>query len=87
MDIESGAVTIHTLKRRRPGVVRQVPLPTVMLKELDHFFGLADAHRDARRARQPIWRWGRTTAWRRIKEVMAAAGISGTPAMPKRLAA
>jgi len=27
----------------------------------------------------------RTTAWRRVKEVIAAAGITGTPAMPKGL--
>jgi integrase len=33
-------------------------------------------------------RWpdqSRTTAWRRVKEVMEAANISGTPAMPKGL--
>ena len=28
---------------------------------------------------------GLFTAWRRVKEVMAAANVSGTPAMPKDL--
>jgi site-specific recombinase XerD len=32
-----------------------------------------------------IWRFSRTTAWRRVKEVMQEAGIAGTPAMPKGL--
>jgi integrase/recombinase XerD len=32
-----------------------------------------------------LWTWSRTTAWRRVKEVMAGAGVTGTPAMPKGL--
>jgi integrase/recombinase XerD len=32
-----------------------------------------------------LWRWSCTTAWRRVKEIMAAAGITGTPAMPRGL--
>jgi integrase len=72
IDIESGVASIETLKRRQRGVVRQVPLPRNLLDELNHSFQL-------RR------RWSRTTAWRRVKEVMAAADIIGTPAMPKGL--
>lgn len=36
-------------------------------------------------AHQRIWRFSRTTAWRYVKQVMAVAGITGTPAMPKGL--
>jgi integrase/recombinase XerD len=32
-----------------------------------------------------LWKWSRTTAWRRVKGVMAAAGISGAFAMPRGL--
>lgn len=41
--------------------------------------------RDSELANQRIWTWSRTTAWRRVKEIMAVAGISGTPAMTKGL--
>lgn len=34
IDIESGVASIQTLKRRKRGVVRQVPLPPKVLQEL-----------------------------------------------------
>ncbi len=85
IDIESGVASIETLKRCKRGIVRQVPLPPDLLSELDHYFGLRRLQRDAERATKRIWCWSRTTAWRRVKEVMAEAGISGTPAMPNGL--
>ncbi len=85
IDIESGAASITTLKRRKRGVVRQVPLPPELLTNLDHLFGLGAAQRDPERAGERIWRFSRTTAWRYVKAVMASAGITGTPAMPKGL--
>jgi integrase len=85
IDIESGVASITTLKRRRRGIVRQVPLPWDVLIELDREFDLRSVQHDAELANERIWRFSRTTAWRRMKEVMAAAGISGTPAMPKGL--
>lgn len=84
-DIGSGAVCIVTLKRRVPGVVRQVPLPRSLLRDLDRAFGLSRRQRDPDCASEPIWRWSRTTAWRRVKAVMRAAGIKGAPGMPKGL--
>jgi integrase len=85
IDIESGVASIQTLKRRKRGVVRQVPLPSDVLDELDREFKLREAQHDPELANQRIWRWSRTTAWRRVKEVMAEAGIAGTPATPKGL--
>jgi integrase len=85
IDIESGVASIHTLKRRKRGIVRQVPLPPTVLRELDHVFKLRIAQRDPPLATLRLWRWSRTTAWRYVKAVMAAAGITGTPAMPKGL--
>jgi integrase len=66
-------------------VVRQVPLPADLLDELDHEFGLRAAQHDPEVAQVRIWRFSRTTAWRRVKRVMAAASIVGTPTMPKGL--
>lgn len=42
IDIDSGVASIQTLKRRRRGVVRQVPIPREVLDELDHEFHLRD---------------------------------------------
>jgi integrase len=85
IDIESGAASITTLKRRKRGVVRQVPLPPYLLDELDQVFGLRAAQPDPALANERIWRFSRTTAWRYVKAIMAAAGVTGTPAMPKGL--
>jgi integrase len=85
IDIDSGVANIITLKRRKRGIVRQVPLPRGVLSELNHVFNIRRRQRDPDSASQRIWKWSRTTAWRRVKEVMAIADISGTPAMPKGL--
>lgn len=84
-DLEAGAANLATLKRRKRGLVRQVPLPGKLLDELDRTFGLRERQRCPTEAHRRIWRWGRTTAWRRVKEVMAKAEITGVPAMPKGL--
>jgi integrase/recombinase XerD len=85
IDIGSGVASIQTLKRRKRGIVRQVPLPSDVLNDLDNVFALTLAQRDPELAAERIWQWSRTTAWRRVKAIMAAAGIAGTPAMPKGL--
>ena len=85
IDIESGVANIETLKRRKRGIVRQVPLPPNLLNELAHFFKLRYRQRGPCLDGKRLWTWSRTTAWRRVKAVMTAAKISGTPAMPKGL--
>jgi integrase/recombinase XerD len=85
IDIESGTASIETLKRRKRGLVRQVPLPRELLSQLNRVFRLRFRQRDPELAGARLWTWSRTTAWRRVKEVMAAAGIIGAPAMPKGL--
>jgi integrase/recombinase XerD len=85
IDLDNGVANITTLKRRKRGLVRQVPLPRSVLSELSHVFSLRRRQRDPDSAYRRIWTWSRTTAWRRVKEVMAAANISGPFAMPKGL--
>jgi integrase/recombinase XerD len=85
IDLEAGVATLCTLKRRRLGVMRQVPLPGDLLLDLDHVFHLRVRQRNPQLACRPLWRWSRTTAWRCIKKVMAMAGTSGNAAMPKAL--
>jgi integrase/recombinase XerD len=83
VDVEGGAASIETLKRRKRRIVRQVPLPPQILRELDRVFKLRIAQRDPQLSSRRLWIWSRTTAWRWVKAVMASAGITGTPAMPK----
>lgn len=85
IDIESGVANLETLKRRKRGIVRQVPLPRDLLCQLNQIFRLRLQQRDPALANARLWKWSRTTAWRRVKQIMGAAGITGTPAMPKGL--
>jgi integrase/recombinase XerD len=85
IDADEGAIAFQTLKRRKPGVIRQVPLPPGLLAELEAEFGLRAAQYNPDLATRRIWRFSRTTAWRYVKRVMSAAGIAGAAAMPKGL--
>jgi site-specific recombinase XerD len=62
-----------------------VPLPPDSVGELEREFNLSAAQRDPEVANRRIWRFSRTTAWRYVKRIMAEAGITGMPAMPKGL--
>ncbi len=84
-DFFEQSIRIECLKKRRSGVFREVPVPAVFLTWLDQVHDVARAQRDPRAADQRLWPWCRTTAWKRVKEVMATAGIAGTQACPKGL--
>jgi integrase len=84
-DLEAGTVEIETLKRRKLGVVRQVPLPPDLLGGLCAWSGLAAMQRDPYQAYRRLWCWSRSTAWRHVKNIMGEAQISGNSAMPKGL--
>jgi integrase/recombinase XerD len=85
IDFGCGTANIETLKRRTRGIVRQVPLPRALLTELDRTFRVRELQRDPQLAVRRLWRWSRTTAWRRVKALMRTAGLSGTAATPKGL--
>jgi integrase len=85
IDLDSGVAILETLKRRQRGHIRQVPLPPSLLRDLDRTFGLRSRQRDPGLISQRIWPWSRTTAWRHMKAVMAAAQVCGPSAMPKGL--
>ena len=84
-DLETGTVALLTLKRRRKGVIRQVPLPPQIINELSAEFDLPGRLKDPQLAAERLWGWSRTTAWRWVKKVMHQAAIFGPAAMPKGL--
>jgi integrase len=77
IDADAGCVVFRTLKRRKLAF-RAVPVPTELLRDL---------HALARRKRpdEPLWRWCRQTAWRRVRWAMAEAGVTGVKATPRGL--
>lgn len=80
VDVNAGLVVIESLKKRRRGVFRQVPMPGSLLRRIEavHRFRYADPQ-------QLLWPWGRTTAWKYVKMVMLEAGIPAFCASPKAL--
>jgi len=85
LDLQACTANLVTLKRRKRGVIRQVPLPGRLLHELDRAFCIRERQQYPPTAQDRIWNWSRSTAWRRVKEVMAHAQITGLAASPKGL--
>lgn len=85
VDIVAGVVIVESLKKRRRGVFRALPVPRELLAELDRVHDLRSGHNDPARVTERIWKWCRTTAWHHVKACMEEAAISGQQAMPKGL--
>lgn len=77
VDLAAGVVVLESLKKRRKGIFRAVPVPRDLLHTLDA------VHNVCCMGESRLWDWSRTTAWRRVKEVMEAASIQGLYATPK----
>jgi len=80
VDGPAGEIVIRSLKKRRADVYRAIPLPAAVLAVVRRAAGNAITLPDQR-----IWPWCRATGWKRIKEVLAAAGVAGPHASPKGL--
>ena len=85
IDSAAGVIMIETLKKRRRGIFRALPVPAELLDELENVHGIRSCQADSKRKSEPIWQWCRTTAWHHVKSCMEEAGISGRQAMPKGL--
>jgi len=77
VDPGAGILVFESLKKRRKGIFRAVPVPGPFFETLNAVHNLA-ALGDGL-----LWDWSRTTAWRRVKEVMVVASINGLYASPK----
>jgi integrase/recombinase XerD len=86
VDPGDGVLVFESLKKRRKGVFRAVPVPPDFLGRLRLVHDLDTVHQGEDRGRGVrLWPWSRTTAWRRVSEVMEAAGLGGIHATPKGL--
>ncbi|WP_313030558.1 site-specific integrase [Brucella sp.] len=75
IDIENEVVVFETLKKRRAGIYRSVPVPQALMNTLD----LVHQVRRPGKLNRKLWQWSRVTAWRHIKAVMADAKIQDGP--------
>ena len=87
IDFSAQTVTFRSLKKRGKTVFRSVPVPPDYLDTLDMVHGIREAQKKGRSLHQvQLWNWSRSTAYRRVKEVMAAADLPDAPhATPKGL--
>lgn len=84
IDLASRAIIIESLKKRKRGVYRAVPVPDQLLARLEEVHDLRQA-KDNESQAVPLWPWSRTTAWSRVKTLMRCAQIPSSLAMPKAL--
>ncbi len=78
-------ITFNTLKRRKSGVMREVPVPRALVDRLEAELGFSQLAPEA-----ALWSINgdvvnRTTAYRWVKSVMRMAGVKGAMASPKGL--
>ena len=78
VDLTGKLLVFETLKRRRRGHYRAVPIPDVLVRLLRQL--LRDINPSER-----IWKMSRSTAYRLVKAYMALADVRGVQACPKGL--
>ena len=86
VDLSGRVIVLEGLKKPKRGVYRPVPVPPELVDALALVHNIRDAQKRGKGLKRRLWPWGRMTAWRRVTEVIAAAGIPDGPhACPKGL--
>src|SRR3954452_3612537 len=68
VDLDAGVLTFESLKKRRTGVFRSVPVPPALLDALDLVHGIRELQTRRGRGRGVrLWPWSRMTGWRRAR--------------------
>lgn len=86
IDPEECRIIIRSLKKRGPlkgRHLRAVPVPDSFMRRLCAVHAIAQSQANGDQAR--LWPFSRTTAWKRVRAVMAAAGLSGRKACARGL--
>lgn len=85
IDKPAGVIIVESLKKRRRGIFRALPVPAGLLDELEEVHEIRKRQAHPQLGSEPLWKWCRTTGWHHVKSCMVDAGISGRQAMPKGL--
>jgi integrase len=85
LDEANGTINVQTLKRRKSGVIRAVPVPHELFLYLNGVHHWREARENAIGADRRLWTFSRTTAWRRVKYVAQLANSPQYLRSPKVL--
>jgi integrase/recombinase XerD len=86
VDLAGGLLVLESLKKRRGGIHRAVPVPPALLDALDLAHGIRRLQSRRGKGRGVrLWPWSRMTGWRVVHRVMQDAGLAGPHASPKGL--
>ncbi len=86
VDLAAGTLVFESLKKRRSGIYRSVPVPPALLEALDLVHRVRELQGKRGRGRDlQLWPWSRMTGWRAVHAVMEAAELDGAHASPKGL--
>jgi integrase/recombinase XerD len=87
IDLSAKQIRFESLKKRKRGVWRAVPVPSDLLDILDMVHGIREIQKKGKaRINDRLWSWSRMTAWRKMDGLMKAAGVKDGPhASPKGL--
>jgi integrase/recombinase XerD len=84
IDIGTCSLVVETLKRRRRGVYRAIPVPRELITLLGESYNSINCGNSGLRESR-IWPVSRTTAWKWVKMAMREAGIADEIAKPRAL--
>ncbi|PCJ62748.1 MAG: integrase [Bacteroidetes bacterium] len=77
IDLGSNAIIVRSLKKRREGVYRIIPMPSGYLDTLNIAHDIREAQKRPKTANVPLWSWSRQHASTYIiKPIMIDSGIS-----------
>ena len=83
-DLAAGVLVVESLKKRRSGIYRVVPVPPVLLDALDLVHGIRELQ--ARRGKGRgihLWPWSRMTGWRAVTLLWRLRGWTGLTPHPR----
>ena len=84
VDFDDGVIVLESLKKRQKGIYRAVPVPPRLLDMLELVHSIRATQEGGKRKNKVLlWKLSRSTAWRKIKEVIEAAGIGKGTTSPK----
>lgn len=85
IDLSAGVIVFRSLKKRRPGIHRAVPVSASVLSTLQEVHGVRRLQKEGNVEEMRLWPWHRATAHRYVSAIMGKARISGPHATAKGL--
>ncbi len=85
IDRAESAIILETLKRRRRGIYRAVPVPPQLIERIAQFVDRERRETNPVASQSRVWSWGRTTAWKYVKSLMQGANIPERLRTPRAL--